>query len=149
MDVTVAICTYNRARSLERALESIARMTVPSKTNWELVVVNNNCTDETDRIIEKFATMLPLRREFEPRMGLSNARNRAIEAARGAYIVWTDDDVIVDRNWLDAYLEGFRRWPDGAIFGGKILPRFEEPVPRWLVEVFPMISFVYGFRDLG
>ena len=102
-------------------------MRVPDDLDWEVVVVNNNCTDHTDAVIEDFAGRLPVRREFEPQRGLSRARNRAVDAAKGDYIVWTDDDVVVDPGWLAAYAEAFRRWPEAAVFGGRIIPRYETP----------------------
>ena len=149
MDVTIAICTYNRAAYLEQTLNSIAQMDVPAGTKWEVVVVNNNCSDATDETINRFAGTLPIRREFEACEGLSNARNRAIAAAQGDYIIWTDDDVVVASEWIGAYLAAFRRWPDAAIFGGMIVPRFEEPIPRWLSEVLPLIDRVFAARDMG
>ena len=102
MLITVGICTFNRAESLRRTLNSLAAMEVPADFAWELVVVNNNSTDHTDAMINEDHGRLPIRREFEKRPGHSNARNRAIDAARGDYIVWTDDDVVVDPGWLSA-----------------------------------------------
>ena len=149
MDVTVAICTRNRARSLDRTLESLAQMRIPDGLAWEVVVVNNNSTDDTDSVIGNYATQLPIRREFEAKPGLSNARNRAVVAARGRYIVWTDDDVIVDPAWLSAYVAAFQRWPDAVLFGGKILPELEGPVPAWLKEAYPIVAGAFALRDFG
>src|SRR5262249_23150997 len=56
------------------------------------------------------------------------------DAARGDYIVWTDDDVVVDPSWLAAYIEAFRRWPEAVIFGGPIRPRYAIPTPKWVAE---------------
>src|SRR5947207_180454 len=102
MRVTVAICTFNRAESLRRTLESVAALHLPEALDWEVVVVNNNSTDHTDSVIESFKERLPIRREFEPQPGASNARNRAVYVAKGDYFVWTDDDVVVDNGWLAA-----------------------------------------------
>src|SRR5438067_12204351 len=134
MLVTVAICTYNRAESLRRALQSLTRMKLEPNLAWELVVVNNNCTDNTEQVIAAFADKLPLRRVFQPVQGLSHARNCAVDAARGRYIVWTDDDVVVEESWLTAYRQAFAHWPDGAVFGGAIIPTFESPAVPWVVE---------------
>src|SRR5271168_2431711 len=120
MLITVAICTFNRAESLRRTLDSLVAMRVPSDLGWEIVVVNNNSTDHTDDFIGEYVGRLPVRRELEPRAGKSNALNRAIEVAKGDYIVWIDDDVLVDAGLLTAYAEAFRRWPDAAVFGGRI-----------------------------
>ena len=140
MLITVAICTLNRAELLRRTLESSAAMRVPPQLDWELVVVNNGCTDHTDELIAAFAGRMAVRREFEPQRGVSNARNRAVDAARGDYIVWTDDDVIVNPAWLAAYAEAFRRWPEAAVFGGPILPRYEAPVVKWVLEAEALLG---------
>jgi len=149
MFVTVAICTYNRAESLRRTLESLAAMQVPPDLEWEAVVVNNNCTDHTDAVIGEFAARLPIRREFEVQPGQSNARNRAIDAARGDYIVWTDDDVVVGPGWLAAYVAAFRRRPEAVFFGGPIRPRYEEPAVKWVVESEALLGGPFCIRDLG
>jgi glycosyltransferase involved in cell wall biosynthesis len=149
MFITVAICTFNRAESLRRTLDSLAAMQVPSDLEWELVIVNNNSTDHTDEVIGEYSDRLPVRRECEPRPGHTNARNRAIDAARGEYIVWTDDDVVVDAQWLRAYAEAFRRWPEATIFGGRIIPRYETPVARWVLESEAILGGAYAIRNLG
>lgn len=147
--ITVAICTFNRAESLYRTLASLAAMRVPGDLGWELVIVNNNCTDHTDSIIAAFETGLPVRREFEARQGHSHARNRAVDAATGDYIIWTDDDVVVDPGWLEAYAEAFRLWPDAVVFGGPIIPKYEEPIVKWVAESGAALTGPYAIRDLG
>src|SRR5438067_1333131 len=115
MKLSIAICTWNRATLLEQTLASIASATVPTAA-WEVIVVNNNCTDETEAVLERFLSLLPLKRVFEGAPGLSNARNAAIKAASGDYLIWTDDDVLVGTDWLVAYERAFTRWPDAAVF---------------------------------
>jgi len=99
---------------------------------WELIVVDNNSTDETRQVVDSFSGRLPIRYEFESAPGLSNARNRALSSATGQFILWTDDDVLVSPRWLTSYLEGFARWPHSPVFGGAIAPLFEGVPPRWL-----------------
>src|SRR5689334_771393 len=134
MLITVAICTMNRAESLRRTLVSLAAVRVPEGVDWEVLVVNNNCTDHTEAVIQSFASKLPIRREFETQRGLSRARNRAVDTARGDYIVWTDDDVVIHNGWLAAYAEAFCRWPEAAVFGGPIVPKYAAPLPAWLAD---------------
>src|SRR5262245_24832825 len=130
--ITVAVCTWNRAKLLEQSLASMRRLRVPSGHDWELLVVDNNCTDDTDAVLRSYAGCLPLRRLFEPTPGKSHAANLALAHARGELILWTDDDVMVDPDWLSAYAGAAARWPDVAYFGGRIVPLFEAPPPRWL-----------------
>jgi glycosyltransferase involved in cell wall biosynthesis len=149
MFITVAICTFNRAESLRRTLDSLVEMRVPSDLSWEIVIVDNNSTDHTDHVIGEYAGHLPARREFEPRAGKSNALNRAIDVARGDYIVWIDDDVLVDAGLLTAYAAAFRRWPEAAVFGGRIKARYEAPVEKWVIESEAVLGGPYAIRDFG
>src|SRR5688500_2534010 len=77
MDATIAICTWNRSDLLEKTLIQMQQLVVPKGTSWEIVVVNNRCTDNTDEILAKYAGALPLRRVFEDKQGQSHARNAA------------------------------------------------------------------------
>jgi GT2 family glycosyltransferase len=149
MRVTVAIATWNRCEMLRRTLDEMCRMRVPSGLEWELFVVNNNCTDATDEVIDSFRERLPILGLFEPKQGLSNARNRAIAAAGGDLIAFTDDDVFVAPDWLAAYVEAAARWPEAACFGGRILPSFEREPPAWMKANLSRFRNMFGVRDLG
>jgi glycosyltransferase involved in cell wall biosynthesis len=130
---------------------SLQQLKIPLGINSEVLIVNNNCTDDTDKVIEQFATELPIRLLYEKRQGHSNARNCAVEAAKGDYILWTDDDVIVDRNWLVAYVNAFRTWPQAALFGGPVKLKLEGNPPAWLTEMLHEERFasIYAHRDFG
>jgi len=149
MRVTVAVCTWNRCELLREALGRMARLRIPAGTTWELLVVNNRCTDATDDVIASCAGAVPVRRVYEAEPGLSNARNAAVREALGAYVLWTDDDTLVDPEWLAAYVDAFRRWPDAAVFGGPVTPRFMAPPPAWLERGWPIIADAFAARDLG
>lgn len=149
MNITVAICTWNRADLLSKTLENMLRLKIDDSFSWELIVVNNNCTDGTDKVIQAFVARLPIKRIFEPTPGLSNARNAAVCNAGGDYIIWTDDDVLVDSDWLLAYVRAFREWPGAAVFGGPIEPWFEGRAPGWLMEGWQIVADAFAVRDLG
>jgi glycosyltransferase involved in cell wall biosynthesis len=144
--VTVAICTWNRCEMLRATLQSLTRCTTPPGLSWEVLVVNNNCTDKTDDVAASFSDRLPLRRVFEAAPGLSHARNAAVRAAGGDYVIWTDDDVLVSEAWLSAYLAAFDRRPDAAVFGGPIRPYFEAAPPDWLAHGVAQVAEAYGMR---
>jgi GT2 family glycosyltransferase len=148
-DATVAICTWNRARLLAITLEQMVSLQVPADASWELIVVNNACTDATDSVIEAYQDRLPIRSVAERRPGQSHARNRAVSEAEGEYIIWTDDDVLVDPQWLAAYLRAFAERPEAAFFGGPIEPWFEGDPPKWLSAVLPRVASCYALRDFG
>ena len=61
VSIDVVICTYNNAALLDATLDRIARQRVPEGVDWQVLVVNNNCTDETPLVLEKHSRRLPLR----------------------------------------------------------------------------------------
>ena len=149
MLITVAICTRDRAESLDRTLRSLHEATVPDGLDWELVVVDNGSTDETAAVLGAWKADLPVSRILEPEPGLSRARNRAVDAARGTHILWTDDDVCVDAAWLAEYARAFKAFPDDAFFGGPIRAHFEASPPAWLPRVLDRVPGAFAIRDLG
>lgn len=147
--ISVVICTWNRSSILRQTLEQMTLLNVPDGTRWELIVVNNNCSDDTDSVLASFKDRLPLVRLFEATPGKSYAANLAVREAKGEYIVWTDDDVLVDPNWLRSYLAAFAQWPDASVFAGAIDPWFEGEPPTWLEQVFPQVANAYAALDHG
>lgn len=148
MMFTVALCTWNGNATLSHTLARLAKLDA-GDFGWELVVVDNASTDATPAVLSRAPVALPLRVEHEPRLGLSHARNHAVRAARGRWIVWLDDDVLVDPGWLRAYQRAVERWREAAFLGGPISPRFEGEVPEWLIANDSQLAGVYGTRDLG
>lgn len=149
MNLTVAICTWNRCQLLRKTLQQMTKLEVPDGIEWELLIVDNNSSDATAQVIAEFRDRLPLRSVFEAVPGTSHARNRAVREAAGEYIVWTDDDVLVGEDWLAAYVAAFRRWPTAAVFGGPIEPWFEGSPPAWLARAFGTVAGAYAALDLG
>lgn len=146
---TLAVCTYNRADSLARTLDSLCAAKKPEEP-WELLVIDNNSRDHTADVVRRFEDRLPLRYVFEDRQGLSNARNRAVDEFRGGVLLFTDDDVRVDPGWLVAYESAIRAFPEAGYFGGRILPEWSGARPRWLREpCLPSIDGVLVWFDHG
>jgi glycosyltransferase involved in cell wall biosynthesis len=148
MKAPIAICTWNRAALLAQTLERMCLLNVEG-ISWELLIVNNNCTDETDTVIERFAGRLPIRRLAEPRPGQCHARNCALRAAAGELIVWTDDDVLVDPGWLQAYVRAASEFPASDFFGGPIEPWYESPPPRWVRDNIDMLLGAFVILNLA
>jgi glycosyltransferase involved in cell wall biosynthesis len=149
MKFSLAICTWNRAELLKRTLASIGRLRIPTEWHWQVVVVDNNCTDRTPDVIREFISRMPLRAITEPLQGLSHARNRAIEHCTGQVIVWTDDDVEVPPDWLVKYGEAIDRTPGSSFWGGPIRPKFLSGRPEWLVKNWETCKGCFAARDLG
>jgi glycosyltransferase involved in cell wall biosynthesis len=149
MLVTVAICTWNRARLLDQTLAGMRQLRIPEGHTWELLIVNNNSTDDTDEVIERHAAHLPIQRLLEQQQGLSNARNCALAHTRGELLVWTDDDVLVDPDWLAAYVETAMKYPSAGYFGGAVEPWFESKPPGWVNRNLDLLQGPFALRDLG
>lgn len=143
-NLSVVISTWNRSHSLRQTLASISRCRIPAGLPWELVLVNNNCTDDTDEVVVDFGDTLPILYVKEPRQGLSRARNAGLAAASGELIVFTDDDVEPCEDWIALYWSSYRERPSGFYFGGPIESRFETSGPtQELLAVAP--AEVCGF----
>jgi len=99
--VSVVICTYNRARQLERALVAL-ECQEPPHGGFEVVVVDDGSTDETARVCARFGGRLPNFRCVSNGVnrGLSRSRNRGVEAARGDLLLFMDDDCVPRRDWV-------------------------------------------------
>jgi glucosyl-dolichyl phosphate glucuronosyltransferase len=137
--VRVAICTWNRCELLRQTLESFGQLVVPADVTWELLVVNNNCTDATDAVVARFERVLPVRVVHEPTPGLSHARNRALADCEAEYLLFTDDDVRIGADWMAAFLHAAGRYPEAAAFGGPVEPWFVVPPDPDLFAAFPAI----------
>src|SRR5262245_51583254 len=120
VDVSVVLATCGRPASLARTLESLRELRTPGLT-YEALVADNAGTPETEAVVAR-AARLPIRLLVEPARGKNRALNRGVAEAGGALVVCTDDDVVVDRDWLIEVVAGARRWPRHSIFGGRVLP---------------------------
>lgn len=148
--LTVSICTFNRSQSLERTLETLARQSGEVWNDAELLVIDNNCTDDTADVVERFADRLPIRRAVENKQGLSNARNCAMQEAKGEWVLFTDDDVLLDPDWLSSFIDAFVAYPEASFAGGRIVPYWEEQAPRWFQgERLDLIDGLLVWYDFG
>ncbi len=130
MDLTVLISTWNNSRCLEMTLEAFRECLIPDGLRWELIIVNNNCTDDTDQVIAKYADALPIYYVREPVQGLSRARNTGVAVASGDFIIFTDDDVKPCPEWIKIYWQAFRKGDPAKYFwGGPIESEFESNEP--------------------
>ena len=133
MNVTVVLATHNRAHGLPGTLQELAASQVASSTAWEVIVVDNNSTDNTREVIQQFCLRFPgrFRYVFEPRPGKSYALNTGVREAMGEILAFMDDDVRVDASWLENLttpLAG-RQW---AGTGGRTLLADPFTPPDWM-----------------
>ena len=125
MDISVIFATYKRPKLLEETLNSFLSLHTEDLT-WEIVLVDNAGDRETEIVAQKYMDLLPIHYLTVTMRGKNNALNRAVSEARGELFVFTDDDVVVEPNWLIEMWEGANRWPRNHVFGGRILPKYPE-----------------------
>jgi len=133
-DVSVIIGTYNRCDVLRGAIESLLNQD-SGDTQYEVIVVDNNSTDDTRTVVENLRDKWGpnnLIYCFERTQGVSHARNRGITVARGRVIAFTDDDITPTRSWIASVRRGFEKFPDADCIGGKVLPQATTRFPVWL-----------------
>jgi len=133
MDVSVIICTRNRAASLDRTLASLQEVTIPAGLSCEILVVDNGSTDQTAKVVRKYsAARIPPWYVLESEPGLSRARNAGVAASRGEIILFTDDDVVPAQDWLERMGRPLlERECDGAV--GRI-ELAKEVCRPWMTE---------------
>lgn len=153
VDITVILCTFNRCRLLRVALESVAASTTLPGLTWEVLVVDNNSTDHTRQVVEEFCLRNPerFRYLFEPKPGKSHALNAGIEAAKGNFLEFLDDDVTVAPEWLQNLTVPLL----GGQFvgaGGRVIAEWSTPPPNWITRegwavTGPLVTFDLGDQD--
>lgn len=128
--LSVLLATHNGKDTIERTLGAMSAL-CPPEGGWELVVVNNASTDDTERRILEWRDRLPLKYLVEPRLGKSCAINTGLSHVKGDLIVMTDDDVLPDADWLLEWRRVAEAMPQCSLFGGAIVPEFDGPPPIW------------------
>ena len=151
--ISVVICSYNRAELLADVLQSVCEQTVDAAV-YEVIIVDNNSADNTPQISQTFANRYTnIRYCVETAQGLSHARNRGWQEARGAYVAYVDDDCKVPEGWLAAaaaIIDQFRP----TVFGGPYFAFFNTPKPYWYKpsygshEPFDSADFIDTLHDL-
>jgi glycosyltransferase involved in cell wall biosynthesis len=148
MTYSVIIATYNRADELVETLDALAR--IQTSAPWEVIVADNNSTDGTRRVVEDAVAKfpVPLRYVFEAQQGKAVALNAAIRIAEGDILVFTDDDALVEPDWLDCAGASLKE-TGGAYVGGRVKPRWQVTPPAWLSEKGRRMSGVLAILDYG
>lgn len=143
-DISAILCTHNQAHYLKKSLMSLISQSLPRK-RYEIIVVDNASRDRTKEIILDLRSCLNLRYVYEPKLGLSQARNRGWQEASGNYAAYLDDDAVARTDWLSRILQRFKSLHTSpAAVGGRIKPIWETGRPQWLV---PQLSPFVGIID--
>lgn len=127
--ITVVVCTYNRAEMLEKCLASL--VVQESAIPFEIVVVDNNSVDQTKNIVDAMSLKHSgIRYMFEPRQGLSFARNCGASVATGVYLAYIDDDVTLPSDWM-AKAQAIIGCHEPDLFGGPANAFLPTDAPQW------------------
>lgn len=129
--ISAVVCTYNRCETLRRMLRSFYEQEDLDPARFELIVVDNNSSDSTATVAHEFADRPGFRYAFEPRQGLSAARNRGTSEAQGDVVAFLDDDVLLNAGWLKNLALCFGS-TDAAAVGGRAHLKFEGERPAWM-----------------
>src|SRR5665213_4078792 len=134
---TIQLCTYNRARLLERVLDACFEQTVDSSA-YEGVLVNDGSTDDTAAVIERArerATCTFVAIE-QRNAGLASGRNAGIARAAGERIVFIDDDVLPTPTFVAEHLRSHAAHPAAIVRGGAInVESFDDlPLAKWSIK---------------
>jgi glycosyltransferase involved in cell wall biosynthesis len=132
--ISVIIATYNGELVLPETLHALSQLEIPSQ-GVEFIIINNASTDNTADILSKYADKLQLTILYEAKQGKSHAIHKGIEHAKGDLIVFSDDDVIPDINWLVAYSNAAAEQLNYSVFLGQIRPHWLAPAKNWLVKL--------------
>src|SRR5215216_2688114 len=126
-DISVIISTYNRCDMLSSAIEKLLAQE-RERVAYEIIIVDNNSTDRTREVVESFIARghSNLRYVFEPRQGVSHARNRGIAHAAAPIIAFADDDVVVSLDWVATIKRAFDEHTSVDCIGGRVLPEWSE-----------------------
>ena len=144
MMLSLAICTYNRAPLLPRALDSVTSQSGAAE-EFEILVVDNGSTDQTREVVAKYQHKdSRIRYVVEPKPGIAQARNRALAEARGEYLAFLDDDAWADPDWLEnllAPIQAVSPAPECVV--GPVSLVWEGNRPDWFPDRFESLLCRY------
>jgi len=147
VSLDVVICTYNNAEGLHVTLDALGRQHVPRLATWRVLVVDNNCTDDTAAVVDGhvLASKVPdLRRVVEAEQGLTPARRRGVAETRGQWIAFVDDDCLLAEDWIVEATTFAREHAECGAFGGRVMLEWETPPPRHLLRY----GWLFAEQDL-
>jgi GT2 family glycosyltransferase len=146
-DISIVVCTYNRAAMLRDALASLYDLATDDAFTYEIIVVDNASTDDTPQAIAAAAerSAAPLRGVYEANKGIVAARNRGIREAAGRWIAFFDDDQLADHRWLAELVRGTER-QQCRVVGGAVTLALPEGCTQ---RLDPTVRMLLGEADLA
>ena len=150
--ISTVICTRNREDKIGTAIQSVLANDYPS---FDLTVIDQSTTDATRQVVEPLAAKdSRVRYVHVEDAGLSRAYNNGIGRTTGEILAFTDDDCIVDSDWLSSIAKAFAVEPDGELLYGQVLAAGDTPddisqTPALEIPVAERLSKHDGFKVFG
>lgn len=148
VSLDVVICTYNNAALLDRTLAALAKQRVPAGVRWSVLVVDNNCTDDTPAVVEKYVeegTIPGLRCVVERTQGLTPARLCGVKHTVAEWVAFVDDDCLLHEDWIARAVQFAQAHPYCGAFGGKVVLDWEVPPQQFVTKY----GWAYAQQDHG
>jgi glucosyl-dolichyl phosphate glucuronosyltransferase len=134
--LSIVVCTYNRASILKKALADLSFPLQANSGAWEVIIIDNASTDTTRETTDYFVRQFSNFRYYcETKIGLSHARNRGWQEAKGEYVAYVDDDCRIPSDWIVKSLKIIEEKSPLA-FGGIYLPDYEKLKPGWYKDTY-------------
>ena len=148
LNLSIAICTYNGEQRLPFVLDRLRSQINTSTVRWEMLIVNNNSTDNTAACIAKLqadwaqdSTLPKIQYLFEGSQGVAFARQSALMKAEGTWVAFLDDDNLPHAEWVSEIEAFIAQHPNVGAFHGKIFgdyeitppPNFDRIAPFWAI----------------
>ncbi|MDV3350447.1 glycosyltransferase family 2 protein [Leptolyngbyaceae cyanobacterium CCMR0082] len=144
LDFSIAIPTYNGAQRLAPVLESLRWQLNAHDLSWEIIIVDNNSTDNTADIVQKYQQQwdqkAPLRYAFESKQGAAYARQKAIKIATSPLIGFLDDDTLPDMTWLSSAYRFAKKHPEAGVIASRIRGSFETKPPKNFERIAALLA---------
>ncbi|MDZ8067844.1 MAG: hormogonium polysaccharide biosynthesis glycosyltransferase HpsE [Nostoc sp. DedQUE08] len=144
LDFTVAIPTYNGESRLPELLERLQNQIHTENLSWEIIVVDNNSTDNTAKVVQTYQKdwrcPYPLKYCFEAKQGAAYARKKAVLEAKGKFIGFLDDDNYPVSNWVSAAYAFGEKYPKAGAYGSQIHPDWEVEPPENFQRIAPFLA---------
>ena len=149
LHITVCICTYKRPQLIARTLKRLEEQETDGRFSYSIVVVDNDASQSAQPPVSEFAAKAAIRVKYcsEPRQNIALARNKALENADGEFIAFIDDDEFPAKRWLANLFAACGKYEvDGVL--GPVLPEFESPPPKWVVNgrFFERPNYQTGYK---
>jgi glycosyltransferase involved in cell wall biosynthesis len=122
-----------------------------TNVGWQIVVVDNGSTDNTQEILKKYKERMNLHILTEKRPGKNAALNHAMRRVSANLYIFTDDDAIPAPDFIAQWSKCFFDYQDFDVFGGTVLPLFDSERPAWLdPDALPFdILYAQNIRNDG